>query len=78
MLNSCIISSSFWIWLMMHPVEEVSPQLQSIQVSTGPGLLAAGTLFSLTRAYPLYFEKKKKTRRRGKKDKEKQPVGRVV
>lgn len=41
---------------MMHPVEEVSPQLQPIQVSTGPGLLAAGTLFSLT--LPLYFEKK--------------------
>lgn len=72
MLKSCIISSSFWIWLMMHPVEEVSPQLQPIQVSTGPGLLAAGTLFSLT--LPLYFEKKGGRERK----KEKQPPGYVV
>lgn len=40
MLSSFIISSSFWIWLMMHCVEEVSPQLQPIQVLTGLRLLA--------------------------------------
>lgn len=48
---------------MMHRVEEMSPQLQPyIQVSTGPGLLAAGTLFSLTLL--LYFERKRKKERR--------------
>ncbi len=54
---------------MMHPVEEVSPQLQPIQVSTGPGLLAAGTLCSLT--LPLYFERKKKKKKKRKKERKK-------
>ncbi len=61
---------------MMHPVEEVSPPLQPIQVSTGPGLLAAGTLCSLT--LPLYFERKKKKREKEKRKEKMQPLECVV
>lgn len=61
---------------MMHRVEEVSLQLLPIQVSTGPGLLAAGTLLSLT--LPLYFEMKKKQKKKKGKKERKQPLGRVV
>lgn len=63
LLNSGITSSSFWIWLMMHWVEEVSSHLQPIQVSTGPGLLAVGTLFSLTLT-PCTLKVRKKRKKR--------------